>query len=651
VSTAEDRSFTDFVSAEQPDLLELAFLLTGDGGPAEERLQTALAAIYGQWSRVGRSGTASTAVRRVLVAAPTGWRRWLSPPEQVMESLPELGPPVQEDEDEDLRRALRGLDPRTRAAVVLRCFEGLSGQATADLMGCSVHTVDTELARGLAYLGPVLSGRPVGRTPGPAAGRRGTVLSPENELGARLESLVEREAPPLRDARELVAAVRDRHRRPRRRWALAAVVAVLFVAVPAVRSWTAQDPRPPAPAPAPALTPSDGIYDVFRAPTRGALARDGGGLDAVRLLPWAFDGYPESVAPPVADRHVVWAADVNDRRWALVAGPDPTAPQGRERRTTDRAVPGAVALAWFQGLPAGPVEDMRLRAIRYGVDPELPAAFMDGDSRAVIVVGAPEDEIEISRRPRLEADGTLSRSFDPALARDGVTVVFADTYAPVDLAVRYRVLRNGSWVTAAPDNDGVVGTLPTGLPIGRLRPPPPAAPGDAAAERALADAFARTGLNDAQVSVTAVWAGDLEMDRGTARVTLLTLEVPSGAVYVTTALGYESPRADGGLATSSCGSELRPAGVQVDRQLYVLRCTAGDRPGSGPMAALVVVAPPGSTTGRALDGGGGEIVRFPLVDGVAVEPLPPGLASVEVLDAAGAPLAQGEPLAAGPLDD
>jgi RNA polymerase sigma factor (sigma-70 family) len=71
-----------------------------------------------------------------------------------METLPERADPsaVQDDHDEDLRRALRGLPPRMRTAVVLRFYEDLSEQRTAELMGCSTSTVNTQTARGLERL-------------------------------------------------------------------------------------------------------------------------------------------------------------------------------------------------------------------------------------------------------------------------------------------------------------------------------------------------------------------------------------------------------------------------------------------------------------------------------------------------------------------
>jgi RNA polymerase sigma-70 factor (sigma-E family) len=151
---AEDRAgFTDFVSAEQAALLRLAVLLTGDRGHAEDLVQTALMACYRHWPRIVRNGTPSAYVRRALVTTQISWRRRLSSTEQVMENLPERAAPLaDQDEDEELRAALLDLPARMRAAVVLRYFEDLSEKRTAELMGCSPSTVNTQTARGLERL-------------------------------------------------------------------------------------------------------------------------------------------------------------------------------------------------------------------------------------------------------------------------------------------------------------------------------------------------------------------------------------------------------------------------------------------------------------------------------------------------------------------
>jgi RNA polymerase sigma-70 factor (sigma-E family) len=161
----QDQSFTDFVSAQQPGLLRLAVLLTGDRGHAEDLVQIALMKCYRHWARISRSGPPSAYVRRVLVTTNSSLRRRLSTTEQVMETLPDRmdESEVHGDKDEELRRALLSLPPRMRTAVVLRYFEDLSEQGTAELMGCSASTVNTQTARGLARLRASLAAPATGR--------------------------------------------------------------------------------------------------------------------------------------------------------------------------------------------------------------------------------------------------------------------------------------------------------------------------------------------------------------------------------------------------------------------------------------------------------------------------------------------------------
>jgi RNA polymerase sigma-70 factor (sigma-E family) len=150
--------FEDFVSREQPALLRLAVLLAGDRGHAEDLVQTALLKTYRHWARISGRGEPTAYVRRVLVTTHTSWRRRLSTTEQVVESLPDRADPsVAHEDDEELRAALRSLPPRMRTAVVLRFYADLSELQTAQLMGCSESTVNTQTARGLARLRSLLA--------------------------------------------------------------------------------------------------------------------------------------------------------------------------------------------------------------------------------------------------------------------------------------------------------------------------------------------------------------------------------------------------------------------------------------------------------------------------------------------------------------
>jgi RNA polymerase sigma factor (sigma-70 family) len=72
-------------------------------------------------------------------------------------SLPAHDPPGPDANDgladrEQMADALATLPPRMRAVLVLRYAEDLSEAATAEALGCSVATVKSQTARGLARL-------------------------------------------------------------------------------------------------------------------------------------------------------------------------------------------------------------------------------------------------------------------------------------------------------------------------------------------------------------------------------------------------------------------------------------------------------------------------------------------------------------------
>ena len=152
-----EAAFEAFVNARSGDLLRTAVLLTRDRGHAEDLLQTALVKAYRRWGRI--EGDPYPYVRRVLVTSAASWRRLRSTQEIV--SLPAHDPGEPDgtdvvDERERMTAALATLPPRMRAVLVLRYTEDLSEVATAELLGCSVHTVRSQTVRGLARLRVVL---------------------------------------------------------------------------------------------------------------------------------------------------------------------------------------------------------------------------------------------------------------------------------------------------------------------------------------------------------------------------------------------------------------------------------------------------------------------------------------------------------------
>ncbi|MDQ1292788.1 MAG: hypothetical protein QG608_668 [Actinomycetota bacterium] len=151
---AEPEGFREFVTGRSPALLRTAWMLTGEQQLAEDLLQTALARTWPHWSRI-RDSCPERYVRTVMVRVHGAWwrRKWRG--ELPVERVPEVvlaDPSCRVAERFRLGAALRALPVRQRQVVVLRYYEDLSEQETAVHLGCSVGTVKSQAARGLAKL-------------------------------------------------------------------------------------------------------------------------------------------------------------------------------------------------------------------------------------------------------------------------------------------------------------------------------------------------------------------------------------------------------------------------------------------------------------------------------------------------------------------
>jgi RNA polymerase sigma-70 factor (sigma-E family) len=151
-------SFEEFVQGSSPRLFRTALLLTGhDRAAAEDLLQVALERAYRHWARICRSEEPERYVRRILAnASHDRWRRASRRPERVIPGVDVAA--VADDHagavaDRDfLMRALAALPKRQRTVLVLRYYSDLSELEIADVLGCSVGTVKSQVSRGLARL-------------------------------------------------------------------------------------------------------------------------------------------------------------------------------------------------------------------------------------------------------------------------------------------------------------------------------------------------------------------------------------------------------------------------------------------------------------------------------------------------------------------
>lgn len=153
----DQREFEAFVSRSSDRLLRTAYLLTGDLGHAEDVVQTALLRTARRWRRARE---APEAYARTVVAnlAKDRWRALgRRPAEAPLEhDVPLDGPDVLLDRDV-LVRAARELPHGQRAVLVLRFFDDLSVEETAQVLGVSTGTVKSQTSRALAGLRAALS--------------------------------------------------------------------------------------------------------------------------------------------------------------------------------------------------------------------------------------------------------------------------------------------------------------------------------------------------------------------------------------------------------------------------------------------------------------------------------------------------------------
>ncbi|MDX3103083.1 SigE family RNA polymerase sigma factor [Nonomuraea angiospora] len=147
--------FAEYVTARSGRLRRTAYLLTGDWGTAEDLVQTALVRAWQAWRRI--EGDPDPYVYRILTNTHASWwrRRWRGevPTEPLPDTSAAGGDFAGELGDKDaLWTAIRGLSGRQRAVIVLHYFEDLTLPQCAEVLGCSLGTVKTQLGRALTRL-------------------------------------------------------------------------------------------------------------------------------------------------------------------------------------------------------------------------------------------------------------------------------------------------------------------------------------------------------------------------------------------------------------------------------------------------------------------------------------------------------------------
>jgi RNA polymerase sigma-70 factor (sigma-E family) len=154
-------SFAAVFNAHHKQAVRLAYLLTSDPHQAEDVVAEAFAKVYVRWQR-GDVRDVGAYLRRAVANEANSKlrRRYLERREAQRRAGDARGVRTVDDSAADhdqVWQAIQRLPDRQRQAVVLRYYEDLSEAETAEILGCSVGTVKSQVSRGLARLQELLA--------------------------------------------------------------------------------------------------------------------------------------------------------------------------------------------------------------------------------------------------------------------------------------------------------------------------------------------------------------------------------------------------------------------------------------------------------------------------------------------------------------
>jgi RNA polymerase sigma-70 factor (sigma-E family) len=158
VKSEAEREYVDFVTHHANGLRSTAYLLCGDWRRAEDATQEALLRLYRTWPRLQRKGAIGAYARKVVVSTTLDALRRRSSTEVVggetyFTAQADPSDPLGMVESRLLIiQALAEVPARQRACIVLRYFDELSIDETAEALGCSAGTVKSQTLRALEKL-------------------------------------------------------------------------------------------------------------------------------------------------------------------------------------------------------------------------------------------------------------------------------------------------------------------------------------------------------------------------------------------------------------------------------------------------------------------------------------------------------------------
>ncbi|MET7707281.1 SigE family RNA polymerase sigma factor [Micromonospora sp. NPDC005413] len=154
---AEADEYTEYVRSRMVQWRRTAYLMCGDWDRGDDILQRVLTELYRSWARARQAHHLDALVRTMLLRRLIDERRLRWARVRLGAALPDVSTAATDPTDRiTLVGALRQVPPRQRAVLVLRYFQDLSVEETAQAMGCSTGTVKSQTAKGLATLRTLL---------------------------------------------------------------------------------------------------------------------------------------------------------------------------------------------------------------------------------------------------------------------------------------------------------------------------------------------------------------------------------------------------------------------------------------------------------------------------------------------------------------
>ena len=158
MNSSGEQEYVEFVAHQADRLCRTAYLICGDWKRAEDATQEALLRLYRVWPRLLRKGAVGAYASKTVVSATLDGLRRRSSREVVGGDgyFAATADPTNQmrriDDRLMIEQALAVLPPRKRACVVLRYFDQLSVEETAEVLGCRPGTVKSQTAEALTTL-------------------------------------------------------------------------------------------------------------------------------------------------------------------------------------------------------------------------------------------------------------------------------------------------------------------------------------------------------------------------------------------------------------------------------------------------------------------------------------------------------------------